>query len=56
MTQTKSFSRYGVKIWNSLPCEIRQMSKNKFKINVDDTLLRIISEKNDYIDLPDQEP
>ena len=32
------------------------MSKNKFKINVDDTLLRIISEKNDYIDLPDQEP
>ena len=32
------------------------MSKNKFKINVDDTLLRIISEENDYIDLPDQEP
>ena len=30
------------------------MSKNKFKINVDDTLLRIII--NDYIDLPDQEP
>ena len=32
------------------------MSKNKFKINVDDTLLRIISEENDYIDLTDQEP
>ena len=39
--QTKSFSRYGVKIWNSLPCEMRQMSKNSFKINVHDTLLRI---------------
>ena len=24
--QTKSFSRYGVKIWNSLPCEMRQIS------------------------------
>ena len=39
--QTKSFSRYGVKIWNSLPCEMRQMSKNSLKINVHDTLLRI---------------
>ena len=38
--QTKSFSRYGVKIWNSLPCEMRQMFKNNFKINVHDTLLR----------------
>ena len=45
--QTKSFSRYGVKIWNSLPCEMRQMSKNNFKINVHDTLLRILSEEND---------
>ena len=51
--QTKSFSRYGVKIWNSLPCEMRQMSKNNFKINVHDTLLLILSEENDYIDLPD---
>ena len=51
--QTKCFSRYGVKIWNSLPCEMRQMSKNNFKINVHDTLLLILSEENDYIDLPD---
>ena len=35
--QTKSFSRYAVKIWNSLPCEMRQRSKNNFKINVHDT-------------------
>lgn len=29
-----------------------QMSKNNFKINVHDTLLQILSEENDYIDLP----
>ena len=32
---------------------LRQMSKNNFKNNVHDTLLRILSEENDYIDLPD---
>ena len=37
--QTKSFPRYGVKTWNSLPCEMRQMSKNDFEIDVHDTLL-----------------
>ena len=31
---------------------MRQMSKNNFKINVYDTLLQILSEENDYIDLP----
>ena len=30
-----------------------QMSKNNFKINVHISLLRILSEENDYIDLPD---
>ena len=39
---TKSFPRYGVKTWNSLPCEMRQMSKNDFEIDVHDTLLRIL--------------
>ena len=29
------------------------MSKNNIKINVHDTLLRTLSEENDYIDLPD---
>ena len=51
--QTKSFSRYGVRIWNSLPGGMPQMSKNNFKINVHISLLRILSEENDYIDLPD---
>ena len=43
--QTKSFSRYGLKVWDSLPCEMRQMSKNNYKIKVPDTLLRILSEE-----------
>ena len=51
--QTKSFSRYGVKIWNSLKMKCFQMSKNNFKINVHDTLLGILSEENDGIDSPD---
>ena len=42
----KSFSRNGVKIWNSLPCEIRHLSKNNFKIKI-----QRLSEENDYIDL-----
>ena len=36
---------------NSLPCEMRQMSKNNFQINVHDTSLRIPSAESDYIDL-----
>ena len=51
--QTKSFSRYDVRIWNSLPGGMPQMSKNNFKINVHNSLLQILSEENDYIDLPD---
>ena len=30
----KSFSRNGVKVWNSLPREIRRLSKNNFKIKI----------------------
>ena len=36
----RSFSRIGVKIWNSISCEVRQMSKSNFKNNVDDILLQ----------------
>ena len=52
-TNKQSLFKRGVKIWNNLPCEMRQMSKNNFKINVHDTLLRILSGENDYIDLHD---
>ena len=46
----KSFSRNGVKIWNSLPREIHHVSKNNFKIKTHNILLQRLSEENDYID------
>ena len=44
--QTKSFSRYGVKIWNGLLREMRHMSKNNFKVNVHENILQILSEND----------
>ena len=49
--QIKSFSINGVKIWNKLPCEIRHLSKNNFKIKIHNILLQRLSEENEYIDL-----
>ena len=49
--QIKSFSRNDVKIWNSLPCDIRHLSKNNFKIKIYNILFQRLSEENDYIDL-----
>ena len=49
--QKKSFSRIGVKIWNSISCEVRQMSKSNFKNNVDDILLQRLLKYDDYIDV-----
>ena len=49
--QIESFSINGVKIWSSLPCEIRHLSKNSFKIKIHSILLQRLSEENDYIDL-----
>ena len=36
--QKRSFSQIGAKIWNSLSCEVHQMSKSNFKNNVNDKL------------------
>ena len=49
--QIESFSRNGVRIWSSLPREIRHLSKNHFKIKIHNILLQRLSEENDYIDL-----
>ena len=45
--QKKYFSRIGNKIWNSLSCELRNMSKPNFKNNVHDILLQRLL-KYDY--------
>ena len=41
----------GVKIWNTLSCEVRQMSKSNFKNNVNDILFQRLLKYNDYIDV-----
>jgi len=51
--QIMSFSRKGVRIWNNLSNEIRQMPKLKFKCNIHNMLLQKRSEANGYIDLLD---
>ena len=51
--QNMSFSRNGVRVWNNLSNEIRQMPKVKFKRNIHNMLLQKLSEANEYIDLLD---
>ena len=48
-----SFSRNGVRVWNNLSNEIRQMPKVKFKRNIHNMLLQKLPEANEYIDLLD---
>ena len=48
-----SFSRNGVRIWNNLSNETRQMSKVNFKRNIHNMLLQKLTEANEYIDLLD---
>ena len=43
----------GVRVWNNLSNEIRQMPKVKFKRNIHNMLLQKLSEANEYIDLLD---
>ena len=49
----KQFKKHGVRIWNNLSNEIRQMPKVKFKRNIHNMLLQKLSEANEYIDLLD---
>ena len=51
--QNMSFSRNGVRIWNSLSSEFHQMPKTKFKRNIHNMLLQKLSEANGYIDISD---
>ena len=49
--QKRSFSRIGVKIWNSLSFEVHQMSKSNFKNNVNDILFQRLLKCDEYIDV-----
>jgi len=49
--QKRSFSRIGVKIWNGLSHEVRQMSESQFKNNVNDILFQRLLKCDEYIDV-----
>ena len=51
--QNRSFSRVGVKVWNSLPVEMRHTPKTNFKRKIHRLILQKFSEADDYIELPD---
>ena len=46
-----SFSRIGVRLWNSIPGDIRVMSKRSFKKYLSDHLLSILESDDHYIDV-----
>lgn len=49
--QKRSFSKIDVKIWNSLSCEVRQMSNSNFKNNLNDILFQRLLKCDEYIDV-----
>ena len=48
----KSFSRLGAKIWNSIPQELRKVPKFVFKANLQNQLLEVLMEEDDYVGIP----
>ena len=51
--RNRSFSWVGVKVWNSLPVEMRHTPKTNFKRKIHCLILQKFSEVDDYIDQPD---
>ena len=47
-----SFSRAGVRIWNSIRNNLRNISKGKFKEKLQEILFSIFTEEDDYVDVP----
>ena len=47
----RSFSRTGVRIWNSISDDLCNSSKNKFKRKLHEILLSILTIEEDYVDL-----
>jgi hypothetical protein len=49
--RAKSFSRIGVKVWNSLPPSVRRLSKSSFSKGCKSILFDALSSSDDYVDL-----
>ena len=48
----KSRSRQGTKISNSIPQELRKLSKYVFKKNIENQLLQVLKEEDNYVGIP----
>ena len=49
----KAFSRVGVKVWNEMPNEYKNLSKNSFKKETKRALLNILETEDSYME-PDE--
>ena len=47
-----SLSRFGVKLWNEIPCHIRDLLKKEFTKVLHVLLSDILKRENDYIEMP----
>ena len=47
-----SLSRFGVKLWNEMPCHIRDLPKKKFRKVLHRLLSDILKREDDYIETP----
>ena len=49
----RSFSRFGKKLWNEIPCGLRNLPKKEFKRKkIRRLLLDILVKENDHIETP----
>ena len=46
-----SFSRAGVRIWNSITDNLRNISKRRFRKKLHEILFSIFTEEDDYVDV-----
>ena len=48
----KSLSIYGAKVWNEIPCSVRDLPKTTFKKSLRKTLFDILKKEDSYIESP----
>ena len=51
-TTITSFVKSGVKIWNSIPTDVRELGRKNFKLKIQKSLLTIFEIEDDYADVP----
>ena len=43
-------SRFGVKLWNEIPCSLRNLPKKEFKREIRRILIDILAKEHDHIE------